>query len=220
VSSDVRKWTLFDNKNWTLVCDLTAPRLGAGWLVQVVHRRDPRAGDATLASLVERRVGGACAPTWASPGTGGSGRSPISVSPKATRRLDGDQFVEIKINNRLQRLTGGTIAQRLGQCLEPVGIFRLQGKQFGGGGAPALRSGAPPLRVNRARRCRGRLALTIAGLALGAGQGTLTLRRAAPVFRHVTVLPGDHAVTATTPGTGAEIAGALSRPERRFSRSR
>jgi hypothetical protein len=36
-----------------------------GWLVQVVHRKDPRAGDATATSLAARRVGGPCVPTWA-----------------------------------------------------------------------------------------------------------------------------------------------------------
>ena len=35
-------------------------------LVPIVHRRDPRAGAATAASLAARRVGGACGPTGAS----------------------------------------------------------------------------------------------------------------------------------------------------------
>src|SRR5512133_1826672 len=43
-----------------------APGSVLGRLVQVVHRRDPRAPDATATSLAERRAGGTCAPTWAS----------------------------------------------------------------------------------------------------------------------------------------------------------
>jgi hypothetical protein len=35
-------------------------------LVPVVHRRDPRARAATVASLAERRAGGPCGPTGAS----------------------------------------------------------------------------------------------------------------------------------------------------------
>jgi len=37
-----------------------------GQLVPVVHRRDPRAGATTPASLVALRAGGACGPTGAS----------------------------------------------------------------------------------------------------------------------------------------------------------
>ena len=57
VSSDFRKWTPSDNENWipglTWLPRDSVPR----WLVQVVHRRDPRACGATLASLAERARG-------------------------------------------------------------------------------------------------------------------------------------------------------------------
>ena len=36
--------------------------------------------------------------------------SPFSISPEATGWLDGEQFVEIEINDRLQCLTGGALA--------------------------------------------------------------------------------------------------------------
>jgi hypothetical protein len=38
---------------------------------------------------------------------------PLSVSPKAARRLDAGQLVEIEIAHHLQRLAGGAVAQRL-----------------------------------------------------------------------------------------------------------
>jgi hypothetical protein len=194
-----------------------------GWLVRVVHRRGPRAGDATPASLAERRAGGPCAPTWASSGTAVLADSASSIPPEATGRLDGEQFVEIEINDRLQCLTGGALAQRFGHCPEPSDIFRLQGEQFGDRCVPTLGPSTPPQRVSWAR-CSSTpsLALAIACLALGAGERMLALGwpASALAFRHVTVFQGGHAFTAMVVGTGVEIAGALRRPERRFSRSR
>ena len=194
-----------------------------GWLVQVMPRRDPRAGDATLASLAERRAGGPCAPTWASSSTAVLADSASSIPPEATGRLDGEQFVEIEINDRLQCRTGGALAQRFGHCLEPSDIFRLQGEQFGDRCVPTLGPATRPRGVSWAR-CGStpNLAQAIACLALSAGQGTLALGSPASAlaFRHVTVFQGGHAFTAMVVGTGAEIAGALRRPERRFSRSR
>ena len=46
-----------------------------------------------------------------------------SVAPKAARRLNAGQLVEIEIDDGLQRLAGGAVAQRLGQRVEPSGIF-------------------------------------------------------------------------------------------------
>src|SRR5215469_9261211 len=53
--------------------------------------------------------------------------------------------------------------------------------------------------------------------ALGAGERTLALGwpASALAFRHVTVFQGGHAFTAMVVGTGAEIAAALRRPDRR-----
>src|ERR1051325_5354445 len=66
LSTDVRNWTPFVIENWTSGSSFCCRILGAGWLVQVAHRRDPRAGEATAPSLAERRVGGPYAPIWAS----------------------------------------------------------------------------------------------------------------------------------------------------------
>ena len=79
-------------------------------------------------------------------------------------------------------------------------------------------------RVQRRRGTVVGLALAIAGLALGPGQCTLTLWLAASaphltaarrrvVFRHVMIIQGAYAATAS-----ARVA--LIRPERRFSRKR
>ena len=187
-----------------------------------MHRRDPRVGDATLASLAERPREVPVHP----PGQALALRfwqiAHLQSRPKP-RGLDGEQFVEIEINDRLQCLTGGALAQRFGHCLEPSDIFRLQGEQFGDRCVPTLGPSTPPQRVSWAR-CSSTpsLALAIACLALGASERTLALGWTAPAlaFRHVTVLQKYHAVTAMVPDTGSEIADALSSPERRFSRSR
>jgi hypothetical protein len=63
---------------------------------------------------------------WTPVGRRGRGWQPIgSIPPKAARRLDADQLAEIEIDNRLQRLAGGAVTQRLGQRIEPGGILGL-----------------------------------------------------------------------------------------------
>jgi len=51
-------------------------------LVQVANRRDPRATRSAITSDGAARAGGACLPTWASPGGGvrGGGRSQTKLS--------------------------------------------------------------------------------------------------------------------------------------------
>jgi hypothetical protein len=65
------------------------PEIRSGRLVEVVHRRDPRARGATLTSLAKRRAGGACAPTWASSAHADDGTlfSTASGFSKPARRL-------------------------------------------------------------------------------------------------------------------------------------
>ena len=48
-----------------------------------------------------------------------------SVPSVAARRLDGDEIVEIEVDNRLQRLAGSAVVQRFGEVVEPGGIFGL-----------------------------------------------------------------------------------------------
>jgi len=49
----------------------------------------------------------------------------LSVSPKAARRLDAGQFVEIEVDDRLQGFAGGAVAQGVRQRLEPRCILSL-----------------------------------------------------------------------------------------------
>jgi len=71
----------------------------------------------------ERRRGGYL---WAPVGDPRSRYGPaLSVSPKAARRLDADQFIEIEVDDRLQGLASGAVAQCLGQRIEPHRIFGL-----------------------------------------------------------------------------------------------
>jgi hypothetical protein len=61
-----------------------------------------------------------------------------SIASEAARRLDVAEFVEVEIDNRLQRLAGGAIAGGFGQSSEPIGVFGLQSEQFGHRGLPSL----------------------------------------------------------------------------------
>jgi hypothetical protein len=66
-----------------------------------------------------------------------------SISTNAARRLDGAQFVEIEIDNRLQRFASCRALGRLRQLVEPDSTLRLYGKELGDSVAPSLGSRAP-----------------------------------------------------------------------------
>jgi hypothetical protein len=66
-----------------------------------------------------------------------------SISAKAARRLDGAQFVEIEIDNRLQRFASCRALGCLGQRVEPGSTLRLYGKELGDSVAPSLGSRSP-----------------------------------------------------------------------------
>ena len=63
-----------------------------------------------------------------------------SIASEAARRRDGDKLVKVEIDDRLQGLAGGAVAQRLGQSLEPSRILSLQGDKLGDSGTPPPRS--------------------------------------------------------------------------------
>jgi hypothetical protein len=50
---------------------------------------------------------------------------------EAARRLDGADLVEVEIEDSLQCFAGGGVAERVGQRLEPLRVFALQGDEFG-----------------------------------------------------------------------------------------
>ena len=60
-----------------------------------------------------------------------------SIAPEAARWHDGDQFVEVEIDDRLQCLAGSAFLQVFGQRLEPLRVLALQGDEFVDGIAPA-----------------------------------------------------------------------------------
>ena len=119
-----------------------------------------------------------------------------SIPSEAARRLDRAQLVKIKIDDRLQCLASGAVAQRFREEVEPGGILGLQRNQLGDRSTPALRPAARLGRANRAdcRCATAGAALAIARLTLGAAEGALALRRAASAlrFRHVTIFQGAH----------------------------
>ena len=92
-------------------------------VVHGVHRGGTRTQSERLPVRGERRRGGYL---WAPVGDPRSRCGPaLSVSPKAARRLDADQFIEIEVDDRLQGLASGAVAQCLGQRIEPHCIFGL-----------------------------------------------------------------------------------------------
>src|SRR5271166_3596646 len=69
-----------------------------------------------------------------------AGRSIASV---ASRWYDGDELIEIQIDDGLQGRGGGSVAEAIRQDVVPGGVFGLQGEQPGDQVVPALRAGAP-----------------------------------------------------------------------------
>ena len=61
----------------------------------------------------------------------------LLIAPEAARWHDGDQFVEVEIDDRLQCLAGSAFLQVFGQRLEPLRVLALQGDEFVDGIAPA-----------------------------------------------------------------------------------
>jgi hypothetical protein len=117
---------------------------------------------------------------------------------EAARRLGGNELIEVEIEDRLQRLPGGGVAQGLGQRFEPLRVLALEGDQFGHGVAPTLMAAAaipgssPGIRPAVADDRRASLARPIARLPFGAGKRLVALRLASSghgsQFRHVTQL--------------------------------
>ena len=100
-----------------------------------------------------------------SSGTGGL------IAPEAARWHDGDQFVEIEIDDRLQCLAGSALLKVFGQRREPLCVLALQDDEFGDGVAPAPGAAASvghwPV-VDHRPGCGTSGAM--AGLSLGIGQ--------------------------------------------------
>ena len=105
-----------------------------------------------------------------------------SITAISARWDDFGEWFEVEFSDGLQRISGGTVAEAVGQGIVPGGILGLQGEQLGDGVAPALRSGAMVGRQTVADRgwcLPGLAAGTIAGLSLGVAEGLLALRLAA-----------------------------------------
>src|SRR6266436_1437271 len=65
------------------------------------------------------------------------GGAPSSIPAETPWRFDRLEFVEIEVDDGLQRLGGGAILKALGQDLEPLAILALEGEQQSDGIAPA-----------------------------------------------------------------------------------
>ena len=102
---------------------MAPPAPPAERVVRGLHRRDPRREGAPPLRSERQRGGFLWAPVGDPRAQCGTA---LSVSPKAARRLDTGQFVHLEIDDRLQCLVGGAVVQRLGQGLEPHGLFGLE----------------------------------------------------------------------------------------------
>jgi hypothetical protein len=139
-------------------CVMAVPGLVWGFLCQAV-----------FASLAVYRA------TFSSSLLGGRNACPGSVSPEATRWLDGDDLVQIEIDDRLEGFASGSIVRGFGQGFEPTRVLSVQRDEFGDSGIPALQSCAPAwlepcgcLRGTGGGRII--MPLPIARLAFGTGQ--------------------------------------------------
>src|SRR5208282_5583516 len=51
-----------------------------------------------------------------------NGGGACSIASEALRQRDGEEFVELEIDDRLQGLGGGAVAQGLGEAAEPIAV--------------------------------------------------------------------------------------------------
>ena len=65
------------------------------------------------------------------------------IATVTARRHDGDELIEIQINDGLQSCGGSGVAEIIRQAVVPGGVFGLQGEQSGDQVIPVLRAGAP-----------------------------------------------------------------------------
>src|SRR5208283_5055831 len=149
--------------SWQPFVVMAAPGLVWGFLRQAV-----------FASLAVYRA------TFSSSLLGGRNACPGSVSPEATRWLDGDDLVQIEIDDRLEGFASGSIVRGFGQGFEPTRVLSVQRDEFGDSGIPALQSCAPAwlepcgcLRGTGGGRII--MPLPIARLAFGSAQRQITL---------------------------------------------
>ena len=98
------------------------------------------------------------------------------IAPEAARWHDGDQFVEVEIDDRLQCLAGSAL-KVFGQSLEPLRVLALQDDEFGDGIAPALGAAVSVGRwLVMAARCRACRSALVSGLSPRGLRGMGSLR--------------------------------------------
>ena len=105
-----------------------------------------------------------------------------SIASIATGRLNVGEGIKIEIDNGVQGLGGGAVAEAIWQGVAPGGVLGLQSEQFGDRVTPALRSGASICRSAIADRGKWLLLLpagTVPGLSFGITQSVAPFRLAA-----------------------------------------
>jgi hypothetical protein len=105
-----------------------------------------------------------------------------SIASITTWQFEVVEGVEIEIDDSLQSLGGGVVAQVFWLRVAPSGVFGLQGEEFGDRVAPTPRPGASidwPAIADQVRRLLVFLTGAISGLSLGVAESVATFRAAA-----------------------------------------
>jgi len=105
-----------------------------------------------------------------------------SIASIATWQFDIIEGIKIEIDDGLQSLGGGVVAEVFWQGFAPAGVIGLQGEKLGDSVTPTLRSGASidwPSIVDRGRRLMVPLTGAISGLPLGVAESVATFGAAA-----------------------------------------
>jgi hypothetical protein len=109
------------------------------------------------------------------------------ILPKAAWRLDGADLVEVEIEYSLQCLASSGVTERVGERLEPLRVFVLQGDEFGHGIAPTLMAAAAVGGSAVADDRGASVPRAVASLAFGPGKRLIALWSTPPGMAHNSV---------------------------------
>lgn len=99
---------------------------------------------------------------------------------EATRGFDRANLVKVEINDGLERLAGGGVAERFGQGVEPLDVFGLQSDELGHNVMPSLPPAATIGGLAVADDGSAGMTFSVARLSFGTAEGLAALRLGSP----------------------------------------